>query len=61
MFQVEINDANTASVVSGALGVPMAVLTAGHKTIVTGRAAKVNQTQLDKLRPNMAAFVSQIE
>lgn len=61
MFQVEINDANTASVVSGALGIPMAVLTAGPKTIIGSRPAKVNQSQLDKLRPNLSAFVADIE
>ena len=33
MFEVEINDANTASVVSGALGIPMCSLTAGKKVL----------------------------
>jgi len=33
MFQYEVNDANTASVVSGALGIPIATLTAGNKTV----------------------------
>ncbi|MBZ4359490.1 hypothetical protein LAM19_24870, partial [Mycobacterium tuberculosis] len=43
MFQYEVNDANTASVVSGALGIPIATLTAGNKT-VSGKIIKVNQT-----------------
>lgn len=61
MFQVEINDANTASVVSGALGIPMSVLTAGYKNIVGTKPAKVNQAQIEKLRPNLQSFVAQIE
>ena len=43
MFQAEIADANTASVVSGALGIPMHALTAGGKNLV-GRNVTVNQT-----------------
>lgn len=42
MFQAEINDANTASVISGALGIPMAVLTPGPK-ILAERSIPVNQ------------------
>ncbi|MHA1559131.1 MAG: ParA family protein [Alphaproteobacteria bacterium] len=60
MFQVEINDANTASVVSGALGIPICVLTAGHKR-VNGRDIQVNQTQLDRQQPNLHDFVATIE
>jgi chromosome partitioning protein len=60
MFQAEINDANTASVVSSALGIPIGVLTAGAKRM-NGREITVNQTQLDRQRPNLAAFVSRIE
>jgi chromosome partitioning protein len=60
MFQVEINDANTASVVSGALGIPIASLTAGLKEISSSRSATVNQSQLDKLRPNLTSFVKEI-
>ncbi len=33
MFQFEVNDANTASVVSGALGIPIGVLTAGQRKV----------------------------
>lgn len=60
MFQTEINDANTASVVSGALGIPMSVLTAGNKNLAS-RTVIVNQSQLDKQKPNIRSFVSTIE
>jgi cellulose biosynthesis protein BcsQ len=60
MFQSEINDANTASVVSGALGIPLGVLTAGTKQM-PGKRVKVNQSQVDRLRPNMRKFVQTIE
>lgn len=60
MFEVEINDANTASVVSGALGIPMCSLTAGKK-VLSGREVMVNQAQLDKQQPNISAFVASIE
>ena len=60
MFQYEVNDANTASVVSGALGIPIASLTAGPKNIA-GRSVKVNQSQLEKQVPNITQLVQQIE
>lgn len=60
MFQAEINDANTASVVSVALGIPISSLHAGQKTLA-GRSITVNQTQLDKQKPNLQGFVSTIE
>lgn len=60
MFQYEVNDANTASVVSGALGIPIASLTAGQKT-VSGRTVTVNQSQLDKQAPNITQLVQNIE
>jgi len=60
MFQAEINDANTASVVSSALGIPICVLTAGTKRM-NGREISVNQTQLDRQQPNLRAFVATIE
>lgn len=60
MFQYEVNDANTASVVSGALGIPIASLTAGQKD-VAGRSITVNQSQLDKQVPNIRELVQQIE
>ncbi len=60
MFEEQINDANTASVVSGALGIPMCVLTAGTKHFA-GRSAHVNQSQLDRQQPNLRDFVATIE
>lgn len=60
MFQVEINDANTASVVSGALGIPISSLAAGTKTLA-GKRIMVNQTQLDRQKPNIREFVQSIE
>lgn len=60
MFQVEINDANTASVVSGALGIPMARLMAGPKKIV-GRSVQINQSQLNKQQPNLRRFVASVQ
>ena len=60
MFQVEINDANTASVVSGGLGIPISTLAAGSK-ILAGRRVQVNQSQLDKQKPNIRRFVQTID
>lgn len=60
MFEEQINDANTASVVSGALGIPMCSLTAGTKRFA-GRTAHVNQSQLDRQQPNLRSFVATIE
>lgn len=60
MFQFEVNDANTASVVSGALGIPIGILTAGQKK-VAGITITVNQTQLDKQVPNLKTLVECIE
>lgn len=60
MFQYEVNDANTASVVSGALGIPIASLTAGQKH-VAGRNIPINQSQLDKQVPNIRELVQKIE
>ena len=60
MFQAEVNDANTASVVSGALGIPIGVLNAGQKT-VAGITITVNQSQLDRQVPNLRDLVQRIE
>lgn len=60
MFQAEICDANTASVVSSALGIPISVLTAGKKKL-SDKTITVNQTQLDRQRPNLQDFVRTIE
>lgn len=60
MFQFEVNDANTASVVSGSLGIPISVLTAGSKQ-VAGVTITVNQSQLDRQVPNLKELVQYIE
>lgn len=60
MFQAEIKDANTASVVSGALGIPMLRLRSGAKRLLQ-KEVIVNQSQLDRLQPNMENFVRNIE
>ena len=60
MFQFEVNDANTASVVSGALGIPIGILTAGKRK-VAGVTVTVNQSQLDKQVPNLRELVQCIE
>ena len=60
MFQTEIPDANTASVVSTSLGIPIGVLTAGLKR-VADRQVMVNQGQLDKQQPAMTALAHSIE
>ncbi|HEX2900904.1 MAG TPA: hypothetical protein VHS96_14380 [Bacteroidia bacterium] len=60
-FKFEINDANTASVVSSALGIPIMVLTAGPKQITVDRQVQVNQSQLDRQQPNISELVGRIE
>lgn len=60
MFQYEVADANTASVVSGALGIPITSLTAGPYNLA-GRNVQVNQSQLDKQQPNIRQLVEMIE
>ena len=50
MFQFEIPDANTASVVSSSLGIPIVRLSAGLKD-VAGKRVMVNQSQLDRQQP----------
>ncbi len=60
MFQAEINDANTASVVSGALGIPITTLGSGTKNLA-GKRIMVNQSQLDRQQPNLRRFVRTIE
>lgn len=57
MFQAEINDANTASVVSGALGIPISTLTAKSYDIA-GKSSQVNQSQLNRQQPNLKSFVA---
>lgn len=60
MFQFEIVDANTASVVSGALGIPIVRMSAGAHH-VAGRKVTVNQSQLEKQQPNITALVAAVE
>jgi cellulose biosynthesis protein BcsQ len=60
MFQAEIVDANTASVVSGALGIPIVSMGAGCHDLA-GRSIQVNQSQLDRQQPNMRDLVAMIE
>ena len=60
MFQVEVVDANSASVVSSALGIPIVNLTAGQHQF-GGRSHTVNQSQLDNQQPNIQSLVGKIE
>lgn len=60
MFQFEIVDANTASVVSSSAGIPMVRLTAGYHE-VAGQRVMVNQSQLDRQLPNIQQLVEAIE
>ncbi len=60
MFQVEVVDANTASVVSSALGIPIVGLAAGQHYF-GGKHHTVNQSQLDKQQPNIQHIASMIE
>ncbi len=60
MFQIEINDGNTAAVVSGSLGIPLMGLSAKNYNVV-GRQVRVNQNQLDVQVPNLMTFVGSIE
>jgi chromosome partitioning protein len=60
MFQFEVPDANSASVVSSALGIPIVALTAGQHRFAS-RNVTVNQTQLDRQHPNIIELVSKIE
>lgn len=60
MFQSEVGDANTASVVSSSLGTPICRMSSGVK-VVLGKNVTVNQSQLDKQAPNIRNLVSAIE
>jgi len=60
MFQFEIVDANTASVVSSSIGMPINRLQAGLYS-VAGRNVMVNQSQLDNQQPNIKQLVAAIE
>lgn len=60
MFQKEIGDANTASVVSSTLGIPICSMSSGKK-LVLGKHVVVNQSQINKQVPNIQKLVSAIE
>ena len=60
MFQYEVNDANTASVVSGTCGIPISGLTSGTRSVL-GKSVMVNQSQLDKQVPNIRALAAAVE
>jgi cellulose biosynthesis protein BcsQ len=60
MFQFEIVDANTASVVSSSLGIPIVRLTTGYHD-VAGKRVMVNPGQLNKQQPNIQQLVAEIE
>ena len=60
MFQYEVVDANTASVVSSALGIPIMGLQSRSYDLA-GRHVLVNQTQLERQQPNIQTLVSTIE
>ncbi len=61
MFQYEVRDANTASVVSSSLGIPLFSLTAGPYDLPGKKGVKVNQSQLDRLQPNIEELARNIE
>lgn len=60
MFQFEVVDANSASVVSSALGIPIVSLAAGQHWFA-GKKHTVNQSQLDKQQPNIRDLAAMIE
>lgn len=57
MFQAEINDANSASVISSSLGIPISRLTVEPSK----HYATMNLTQLKKQQTNLKDFVATIE
>lgn len=60
MFQFEVVDANSASVISSALGIPIINLNAGQHSF-KGKRHIVNQSQLERQQPNIQALVNTIE
>ena len=61
MFQYEVRDANTASVVSSSLGIPLYALAAGQYDLPGKKGVMVNQSQLDRLQPNIEELAHHIE
>ena len=60
MFQYEVVDANTASVISSALGIPIMKLSAKTYDFF-GKSVLINQSQLDKQQPNIRTLAAMIE
>lgn len=60
IFQAEINDANTASVISSSLGIPLSTLTVGPYE-AAGFPQPMNRAQLEKQQSNLKDFVATIE
>jgi chromosome partitioning protein len=60
MFQYEVVDANTASVISSALGIPIMMLSARTYDFF-GKPVLINQSQLDKQQPNIRTLAAMIE
>lgn len=60
MFQYEVVDANTASVISGSLGIPIMKLSARNYDF-SGKSVLINQSQLDKQQPNITTLAAMIE
>ncbi len=61
MFQCEVKDANTASVVSSSLGIPLSGLKASTYDLPRKTGVQVNQSQLDRLQPNIMQLARMIE
>ncbi len=60
MFQFQIRDSNTASVVSTAMGIPVSSITAGTVNLLNKNVV-VNQTQIDQILDNLRFLVNEIE
>ena len=60
MFLYEVNDANTASVYSSVMGIPLSKVTAGPQKNMNGKRVTINQTQLDKQVPNIENLVKNL-
>lgn len=60
MFQYEIRDANSASVISSALGIPMSSLKPGTYDLL-GREVMIIKKQVDEQAKNIQELVSMIE
>jgi chromosome partitioning protein len=61
MFQFEIVDANTASVVSSSLGIPLVELSPGMVRLTADKQVRVNISQLKRQQPNIKKLVQTIE